>query len=151
MFRLATTAVTPLARRTLSTTAGALTEYKFTKDHLYVAHTPGSTVAKVGLAPAGAIAHGPVAYVALPDPESQVEAGESVVSLECSLSANEKVASPVSGHVLAPNYSLFENPSLVNDDPLDAGHFVELRMTEPTQLDSLLDAAEYEAYLAQQS
>ena len=118
---------------------GPETLYKYGSNGTYVAYNPGSTIVKVGLTPSGVAAHGGVAYVALPEPESQVEAGEEIVSLECALSANEGVASPVSGHVLSPNFGLYQNVGMVMDDPMGEGYFAQLRMTQPEQLESLSD------------
>jgi glycine cleavage system H protein len=57
------------------------------------------------------------------------------------------VYAPVSGTVTAVNEALAANPGLVNSEPYGAGWFFRLRLTQPAELDKLLDAAAYRAQI----
>lgn len=54
---------------------------------------------------------------------------------------------PVSGEVIAVNESLLDTPEQVNESPYDEGWFLRIRMTNPSELDALLDADSYQAYI----
>src|SRR5215472_12178135 len=72
-----------------------------------------------------------------------------VVFIE-SVKAVSDVYAPVSGTVLEVNDDLPENTELVNEDPYGDGWMVKIQISDPTDLDELLTAAEYEAYVAEQ-
>lgn len=65
-----------------------------------------------------------------------------------SVKAVSDVIAPVSGEIVEVNADLTDNPEKVNDDPYGGGWLVKVRLTEPSELDDLLDAAAYEATLS---
>ena len=67
-----------------------------------------------------------------------------------SVKAVSDVYAPVSGTVLEVNDDLPENTELVNEDPYGDGWMVKIEISDPTDLDELMTAAEYEAYVAEQ-
>jgi glycine cleavage system H protein len=67
-----------------------------------------------------------------------------------SVKAVSDVISPVSGEVLEVNARVVEAPETVNDDPYGDGWLVRVRLTDPSELDSLLDADSYKAFVAEQ-
>jgi len=90
-----------------------------------------------------------VVFVELPAIGSTVSAGSAVAVVE-SVKAAEDVYSPVSGEVVAVNEKLVERPELVNADPYGEAWFFKVRPNDPGELDGLMDAAAYEAFLASQ-
>jgi len=60
------------------------------------------------------------------------------------------VIAPLSGEVLEVNQRVVDAPETVNDDPYGDGWLVRVRMSDPSEVDSLLDAAAYKSFLAEQ-
>ena len=81
-------------------------------------------------------------YVDLPEVGSTVTAGESVGELESTKSVSDMYA-PVSGSITAVNEALTDNPALLNEDPYGDGWLCEIDMTNPADLDGMMDAAAY--------
>ncbi|MCS7039921.1 MAG: glycine cleavage system protein GcvH [Anaerolineae bacterium] len=90
-----------------------------------------------------------VVFVELPAVGSTVSAGTAVAVVE-SVKAAEDVYSPVSGEVVAVNEKLADKPELVNADPYGEAWFFKVRPSNLSELDGLMDAAAYEAFLASQ-
>jgi glycine cleavage system H protein len=88
--------------------------------------------------------------------EITVEAGDSVkkntvcVTLE-SVKAAADVNLPVSGKVVAINETLAQSPELVNTDPFGGAWMVKIQLTNPAEMDNLMDAASYEKYCQERS
>ena len=84
-----------------------------------------------------------ITYVDLPSVGDAVTAGEPFGEVE-SVKATSDLVSGVSGEVTEVNDELAGDPSLLNTDPHDAGWMVRVRMSDPSELDVLLDAKGYE-------
>lgn len=67
-----------------------------------------------------------------------------------SVKAVSDVVAPLSGEVLEVNQKAVDAPEVVNDDPYDGGWLVRIRMSDPSELDALLDAEAYKALLAEE-
>ena len=67
-----------------------------------------------------------------------------------SVKAVSDVISPLSGEILEVNQKAVDEPEIVNEDPYGDGWLVRIRMSAPSELDSLLDAAAYRAHVAEQ-
>ena len=67
-----------------------------------------------------------------------------------SVKAVSELISPLSGEVVAVSQQVVDAPETVNEDPYGAGWLVRVRLSDPTEADSLLDAAAYRALLAEQ-
>jgi glycine cleavage system H protein len=81
-----------------------------------------------------------------PDEGSTIAKDESYGEVE-SVKAVSELISPLSGEVLEVNAQVVEAPEKVNEDPYGGGWLVRIRLTDATQLDSLLDAAAYKQHL----
>ena len=66
------------------------------------------------------------------------------------MKAVSDVIAPLSGEVLEVNETAVDEPEIVNDDPYGEGWLVRIRLTDPTEVDALLDADAYRALLAEQ-
>ena len=85
---------------------------------------------------------GTVISVELPDVGDKIEEGEVFAELE-SVSTVHELESPVSGTVLSVNSDLESRPSMINEDPYNEGWLVEVRLTDHSELDALMDMDEY--------
>jgi glycine cleavage system H protein len=116
-------------------------ELKYTQEHEWVARTGADTV-RVGITDFAQTQLGDVVFVQLPEVGEQVAAGQTVGEVESTKSVSDLYA-PVAGEVLARNDSLDSEPELVNSDPYGDGWMLELRLTDPAEVDGLLDADAY--------
>jgi glycine cleavage system H protein len=67
-----------------------------------------------------------------------------------SVKAVSDIVAPLSGEVLAVNAKVVDAPETVNDDPYDEGWLIRIRMSEPSEVDALMDADAYRAHVAEQ-
>jgi len=92
---------------------------------------------------------GEILYTELPDEGLQIEQGDIFGTLESSKTVAE-LFSPVSGEVISINKDLEEEPSLVNDDPYGKGWLMVVELDDPSELQELFSAVEYEDFLEKQ-
>jgi glycine cleavage system H protein len=88
---------------------------------------------------------GSVISVELPDVRDKIEEGEVFAELE-SVSTVHELISPVTGTVLAVNAHLEEHPGLLNEDPYSEGWLIEVRLSDESELETLMDMDEYYQY-----
>ena len=81
-----------------------------------------------------------------PDLGAQVSKDTSYMEVE-SVKAVSDVFAPLSGEIVAVNEALSEKPETVNEDPYGEGWFIKVKLTDPSETESLLDAAAYAASL----
>ncbi|WP_433342217.1 glycine cleavage system protein GcvH [Micromonospora sp. CA-111912] len=101
--------------------------------------------ASVGITAFAASALGDVVYVELPDPGTDLGAGEVCGEVESTKSVAE-LYMPVTGRILATNEAVVADPSLIGSDPYGDGWLFRLRVTDPP---ALMTADEYRAYLTE--
>jgi glycine cleavage system H protein len=89
---------------------------------------------------------GEVVYFDAPEVGRVVEKDGTYSELE-SVKAVSDVYAPASGEVVAVNQDVVATPDLVNSDPYGAGWLVRVRLSDPSELDSLMDRDAYTAYL----
>jgi glycine cleavage system H protein len=118
---------------------------KFTKDHEWV--DLAGDVATIGISKYAADQLGDVVFVETPPVGKTINKGESLAVVE-SVKAASDVYSPVSGEVVDSNASLADSPEGVNQDPEANAWFAKVRVSDPSQLDELMDRAAYEDYLS---
>jgi glycine cleavage system H protein len=92
---------------------------------------------------------GELVHFEAPTDGSAVTKDESCGEVE-SVKAVSDVIAPLSGEILAVNQKVVEEPETVNEDPYGEGWLLRIRLTDPSEADSLLDAAAYKALLADQ-
>ncbi|MEP6624199.1 MAG: glycine cleavage system protein GcvH [Acidimicrobiia bacterium] len=105
------------------------------------------TRAVVGITDYAQDALGDVVYVELPAVGLLAVADASVAEIESTKSVSE-VYCPVSGSVVEVNGELDTTPEAVNEDPYGRGWIFAIELADATELDRLMDAAQYEAFLA---
>ena len=121
---------------------------RYAKSHEY-AHAEGD-VAVVGITEYAQKELGDVVMVELPTVGTQIDANEEMGTIE-SVKAVSDLFAPVSGEVIEINESLTDKPDLVNTDPYGDGWLVKIRMSDPSELDELMGADEYDEYIEAES
>lgn len=90
---------------------------------------------------------GEVVFFEPPEVGSEVTKDEPYAEVE-SVKAVSDVYAPLSGEVIEVNQEVGENPETINDDPYGEGWLVKVRLSDPSEIDDLLDADAYRALLA---
>jgi len=122
-------------------------QYRYTKEHEWI--DAQGDVAKIGITDYAQHELGDVVFVELPAAGGKLEKGKSFGSVE-SVKAVSDIYAPADGQVLEANAELQNKPELINSDPHGAGWLVKVKLANPADVSALMDAAAYEAYIAQQ-
>lgn len=117
---------------------------KYTKDHEWV-RVEGD-VATIGISNFAQGQLGDVVFVELPEAGRVLEQGKEAAVVE-SVKAASDVYCPVSGTVIEANQALVDDPSLANTAPETDGWFFKVTLSDPSQLDALMDEAAYAAFV----
>ncbi|MFP5488012.1 MAG: glycine cleavage system protein GcvH [Acidimicrobiia bacterium] len=120
-------------------------DLRYSAEHEWTRRLDDGSRVRVGITDFAQDSLGDVVYVDLPAVGTTVSANEAVGELESTKSVSEMYA-PVSGTVVAVNESLADSPQLLNDDPYGDGWLCEIEMSDPSELDALLDASAYTAH-----
>lgn len=123
-------------------------DLKYDKKHAWV-RPDGETVV-IGVSHFAQDQLGEVVYVDLPDVGDEVVAGETFGEIESVKSVSE-LFSPVSGEIVSVNDDLADAPEAVNEDCYGEGWMVQVKMSDPAELDTLLAGEDYEAFLADEA
>ena len=118
---------------------------KYTEDHEWLNITGDSAI--VGITQHAQDALGDVVFVDLPEVGATFSAKDIAGVVE-SVKAAADVYMPVDGKVTEVNEALRADPSLANSDPLGAGWFFKVKLSDPLQLDALMDETSYAAFAA---
>ena len=118
----------------------------YSKDHEWI-EIADHEAATVGITVHAQDALGDVVFVDLPEVGRQLKQGEVAGVVE-SVKAAADLYSPVSGEVVEVNEALRADPSLANTDPLGAGWFFKVKLSDASQLDGLMDETAYGAFAA---
>ncbi len=117
-------------------------DLKYAENHEWV-RVDGSH-ARMGISDYAQDALGDIVFVELPEVGRVVSAGEAFAEVESTKSVSD-VYAPVSGTIVEVNAALEDTPELVNSDPYGEGWFVVIEVSDPAELDNLMDVAAYEA------
>ena len=123
-------------------------DLKYSEEHEWVRVESGNVVV-IGITEFAAESLGDIVFVELPEAGSQVSQFEKMGEIE-SVKAVNDLYSPVSGRISERNEQVIDNPQLVNDSPYETGWMLRVELSDSSQLDKLLDAARYDAFLAAQ-
>ena len=116
---------------------------KYTEDHEWV-QVEGD-VATVGITQHAQDALGDVVFVELPE-VGKTYAQKDTAGVVESVKAAADVYMPVSGEVVEVNQALVDEPSLANRDPMGAGWFFKVRLSQPDEVAALMDEAAYDTF-----
>jgi glycine cleavage system H protein len=114
---------------------------KYTEEHEWL-RVEGDLVV-VGITEHASEALGDVVFVELPEVETQVAKGDEIVVIE-SVKAASDILAPLDGEIVEVNDTLADNPALVNEDPLGAGWFFKMKVTDMSELEGLMDEDAYQ-------
>jgi glycine cleavage system H protein len=121
---------------------------RYTKEHEWV--RIAGDVGTVGITDYAQHELGDVVFVEMPKPGTKLKAGDRLGTVE-SVKAVSDIFSPVSGEVTEVNASLADAPEAINKDPHGKAWLVKLRLSSPGEASALMDAAAYDAYIAEKA
>src|SRR4051794_9927668 len=117
----------------------------FTKEHEWV-RVEGDT-ATVGISNHAQEQLGDIVFAEVPEAGKQLSKGQEAAVGETVKAASD-VYAPVSGEVVEGNSAVADDPALVNSDPEGAGWFFKLTLSDPGELEGLMDEAAYREFVA---
>jgi len=116
-------------------------ELKYLETHEWV-RNEGDGIVTIGITDHAQDALGDVVFVELPEVGTALAAGDEAAVVE-SVKAASDIYAPVSGDVIAINEQLEDEPETVNNSPYGDGWFFKIKMSDPSELEELLDADGY--------
>lgn len=117
-------------------------DLRYSSDHEWI-RQDGNTVT-IGITEFAQDSLGDVVFVEAPEAAIVVAAGDSFTEVESTKSVSD-IYAPVSGKIVAINEKLDDTPELLNSDPYGDGWLCSIEMSDPSQLDGLMDADSYRA------
>ncbi len=121
-----------------------MADIRYSKDHEWIRRD--GDLAVIGITDYAQSQLGDVVYVELPEIGRKVEPGGEAAVVE-SVKAASEVYAPVSGEVVAVNELLSGEPGRVNADAMGEGWFFKVKLSDPKQLDALMDEAAYKTFV----
>lgn len=121
-------------------------QFRYSKDHEWI-EVKGD-VATVGITDYAQHELGDVVFVELPAVGAKVTTGKTFGSVE-SVKAVSEIYAPAGGEVTEANGALVKQPEAINTDPHGTGWLIKVKLTNPAEVGALMDAAAYEAYIAE--
>ncbi len=122
-------------------------DLRYTREHEWARKKGANYV--VGITDFAQSQLGDVVYVELPDVGDPVKKGESFGVVESTKAVSELFA-PLTGKVVEVNDPLSDAPETVNDDPYEEGWMIVIEPADPKELDALMDAKTYRAFVEEQ-
>lgn len=120
------------------------TELRYTEEHEWLKEEAGNV--RIGITDFAQSELGDIVFVELPEVGATLKANEPFGSVESVKTVSELYA-PVSGEVIEVNQSLEDEPEKVNEGPYEAGWMIVVKMSNPSELEGLLSAEEYQAQI----
>ena len=122
-------------------------EYKYTKEHEWV--KVEGDIGTIGITDYAQEQLGDIVSVEFPKVGKEFSIGESLALID-SMKTTSDLYAPVSGEILEVNAELESRPELMNEDPFGEGWILKLKIKNPQELEELMTAEQYEAYLAEE-
>ena len=122
------------------------TKYRYTKQHEWI--DVHGDVATIGITDYAQHELGDVVFAELPKPGTKITAGKSFGTVE-SVKAVSEIYAPASGEVVEANADLHDTPEKINSDPHGAAWLIKVRLASPGEVQDLMDAAAYAAFIAE--
>jgi len=119
---------------------------RYTKDHEWVRIS--GDIATFGISDYAQRELGDIVFVELPKVGAKIAVGQVFGSVE-SVKAVSEIYAPASGEVVEVNSPLRDAPEKINQDPHGAAWLIKVRLSSPAEINALMDAAAYEAYVAE--
>jgi glycine cleavage system H protein len=125
-----------------------LEDIRYHKEHTWVRVEGKKGI--IGITDHAQKALGDIVYIDLPEIESVAESNSEISEIE-STKATSSVISPINGTVIEVNEELSETPEIINEDPYGKGWIAAIELSNESDLDSLMDASDYESYIKEES
>src|SRR5512141_1760702 len=122
-------------------------DLKYTKEHEWCRLSGNRAV--IGITDHAQDQLGDIVYVELPDVGDTVKKGESFGVVESTKAVSELFA-PISGKVVEVNDPLSDAPETINEDPYEEGWMIQVEVSDPAELEQLMDAKAYKAFVEEQ-
>lgn len=122
-----------------------MSDIKFTEDHEWIRMEDDDT-GVCGITDYAQDQLGELVFIELPEVGSEVTQGTETAVIE-SVKAAGELKAPVSGTITEVNETLADEPETVNKDPLGEGWFIKIKLSDPSELDSLMDEDAYQKYV----
>jgi glycine cleavage system H protein len=116
----------------------------FTREHEWI-RVDGDT-ATVGISDHAQEALGDIVFAEVPDAGREVAKGQEAAVVE-SVKAASDVYAPVSGEVIEGNPAIADDPAIINRDPEGEGWFFKLKLSNPSEVEGLMDEAAYREWV----
>ncbi len=123
-------------------------ELKYHKDHVWV-KVEGKK-ATMGITDFAQESLGDIVYIELPEDASAVGKDAEMAEVE-STKATSPILAPVSGRVIKVNKALEDSPELINEEPYGKGWIAVIEMSDPSELDQLMDSHAYEEFVEEEA
>ena len=117
-------------------------DLKYSAEHEWV--RMGGNIAEIGVSVYARDSLGNVVFVDLPEVGAKVEQFAKFGEIE-SVKTVSDLVSPISGKIIEINLEVVDNPSVINDDPYRSGWLIKVEITDPSQLDKLMDSEAYKS------
>lgn len=118
---------------------------KYTEEHEWL--RPEGDVVIVGITAHAAEALGEIVFVELPEAGTEVAKDDDVVVIE-SVKAASDILAPLDGEIVEVNEALVETPGMINDDPQEGAWIFKMKLSDPSEMDALMDENAYKAHIA---
>lgn len=117
-------------------------DLRYSEDHEWVRYDDASSTATIGVTDYAQGELGDIVFLEFPATGTEIERKDSAGTIEA-VKAVAELYAPVSGTIVAVNGALEDAPETVNKDPYGDGWMIKVELSDPAQLDDLLDAAGY--------
>ena len=119
-------------------------ELRYTKDHEWIKVNGNDGI--IGITAHAANELGDVVFVDIAEDITEITAEETFGTIEAVKTVSDLLA-PISGKVIEINKALNDNPEVINNDPYNEGWMIKIEITDPAQLDALMDADAYAEFI----
>jgi glycine cleavage system H protein len=120
------------------------TQYRYTKDHEWI--DVKGDAATIGITDYAQAELGDVVFVELPAVGAAITSGKTFGSIE-SVKAVSELFAPATGAVTEANTALKDKPETVNTDPHGAAWLIKVKLSNPAEINTLMDAAAYQTFI----
>ncbi|MBI1820482.1 MAG: glycine cleavage system protein GcvH [Nitrospirae bacterium] len=122
-------------------------DLKFSTDHEWVKKE--GKRATIGITDFAQESLGDIVFIETPETNIELSAEEEIMEIE-STKTTSPVLAPISGKIIEVNQELKERPELINEDPYGLGWIAVIEMSDPSELDNLMDYKEYEEFIREE-
>ena len=122
-------------------------DLKFSADHEWVRKEGKRAV--IGITDFAQEALGDIVFIELPETAAELSVEDEITEIE-STKTTSPVLSPVSGRLVEVNQELAERPEMINEDPYGAGWIAVVEMSDPSELDNLMNQKEYDEFIREE-